>query len=186
MSPAASLTWPIITLDFEASSLGPDSYPIEIGFAQWDGLDAPISTWSRLIRPTDAWTERLAWNSASQLIHGIRPQQLELGYDPDEVVELVNTRFPRGTIAYCDGGSHDQYWLDTLIEAAARPTGVRLASWGSFISALGYLCQVRMQHWVETHRTVHRAGPDAVDHLRGLAFALEVPEPAVIPWEEDA
>ena len=185
MSPAASLNWPIITVDFEASSLGPDSYPIEIGFAQWNDPQAPISTWSRLICPTDAWVARSAKLQASHLIHGIRPEWLELGYDPDEVLELVNSRFPQGALAYCDGGSHDQHWLDTLVKAAALQSNVRLASWGSFIRPLGYRCQIRLQHWAESHRTVHRAGPDAVDHLRGLAFALEVPEPAVTPWEGD-
>ena len=42
--------WPLAVIDFEASSLDDDSYPVEIGLALWPGPDEPIFGWSTLVR----------------------------------------------------------------------------------------------------------------------------------------
>lgn len=54
--------------DFEASSLGEDSWPVEIGVAWLDG-DA-IMVRSSLIRPHPDWPES-AWSPESARIHAI-------------------------------------------------------------------------------------------------------------------
>ena len=46
-----------VFLDFEASSLSKDSYPIEVGWAGEDG-----STEAHLIRPAPDWTD---WDAAN-------------------------------------------------------------------------------------------------------------------------
>jgi hypothetical protein len=186
MPSPVTLPWPIVTLDLEASSLAPESYPIEIGVAQWQGPGSPIFTWSRLIRPVDAWVARDPWNAQTQLVHGIRPEQLEDGEEPDDIVELLNQRHTPGTLAYCDGGEHDQRWFDTLLSQSSIGAHLKLRSWADLIRPMGYLPRVRLEHWTDTNRPIHRAGPDAVDHLRGLAFAIEAPEPSVLPWPGDA
>ena len=56
-----------IFVDFEASSLGSDSYPIEIGWTTEAG-----NTVSRLIKPEPGW---LDWSSLSALMHNI-PREL--------------------------------------------------------------------------------------------------------------
>jgi len=60
--------------DFEASSLGEDSWPVEIGVAWLDG-DA-IMVRSSLIRPHPDWPES-AWSPESARIHAIARDALE-------------------------------------------------------------------------------------------------------------
>ena len=50
----------IVFLDFEASSLSDDSYPIEVGWVFEDGR-----TEAHLIRPAPAWTD---WDPAAEAI----------------------------------------------------------------------------------------------------------------------
>jgi len=51
----AVLSWPIVTLDFEASSLTDRSYPIEVGVSRWSRPDMPIMWWSTIILPHPDW-----------------------------------------------------------------------------------------------------------------------------------
>ena len=52
------MNFPLIVLDFEASSLSDDSYPIEVGVALVLNSDGPIRVWSSLIQPCREWTSR--------------------------------------------------------------------------------------------------------------------------------
>ena len=54
----AMLPWPLTVMDFEASSLEHDSYPVEVGLACWAAPGQPILVWSTLIRPAGEWTRR--------------------------------------------------------------------------------------------------------------------------------
>ncbi len=81
--------WPRI-IDFEASGLGPMSYPIEIAWSQRDG-----SIEEHLINPDTAprsedWTGR-NWNSCA--IHGLAREYLFAffaeGHSPTEFVPLL-------------------------------------------------------------------------------------------------
>ena len=58
----------IVFLDFEASSLSDESYPIEIGWAGEDG-----STEQHLIRPAPGWTD---WSATAEAVHRIERDQL--------------------------------------------------------------------------------------------------------------
>ncbi len=57
-----------VFLDFEASSLGERSYPIEVGWVFADGAGE-----AHLIRPAPEWTD---WDPAAERIHGIGRGQL--------------------------------------------------------------------------------------------------------------
>jgi hypothetical protein len=101
-------------IDFEASSLGPTSYPIEAGFSDPEA-GAPISL---LINPyaVEDWTD---WDlHAQNSIHCISREQLrEQGRHPVEVAEQMNCLFD-GRSLYCDGGDFDRHWCHRLFEAA--------------------------------------------------------------------
>lgn len=68
----------IVFLDFEASSLARNSYPIEVGWVFEDGREE-----SHLIRPAPGWTD---WDAAAEAIHGIARDTLEREGAPHDVV----------------------------------------------------------------------------------------------------
>lgn len=124
ISPAhASLPWPLVTLDFEASALHPRSYPIEVGICRWRRPSAPMETWSTLIDPHPSWTAYGIWSDERQTIHGITLAELvDEGRKPSEVVMILND-LTGGAACYCDGGSFDLDWARKLSAVSyIRPT----------------------------------------------------------------
>lgn len=105
-------------LDFEASSLDQDSYPIECGLALGPAADEPMSVWSTLIAPCPAWTRSGRWSSKSQRVHGIAQQDLSPGLSPRAVATELNARCAAIGTVWCDGGDYDRYWLKRLFDAA--------------------------------------------------------------------
>ncbi len=103
----------IVFLDFEASSLGKRSYPIEVGWVFEDGRGA-----ARLIRPAPDWTD---WDDEAQAIHGIdRDSLLADGIAHDDVArEMVATL--TGHALYASAPSWDGKWLSALLRAAKLP-----------------------------------------------------------------
>lgn len=172
-----AINWPITTLDFEASSIGGNSYPIEIGIACWRGPGHNATVWSKLIAPTRAWDRRNAWSPQSEAVHGIPREHLELGLDPDEAMQLLNKRCPIGTIAFCDGGQHDSYWLEELADAAEIEAQLHLGSWGKLLRSFDQDALNRIERYKDGKNLTHRAGADAMDHIRILAVALDVKIP---------
>lgn len=101
-----------IFIDFEASSLDPNSWPIEIGLAWIEG--AAVQSTSRLIRPEQTWPAS-AWSRASAAVHGIRRRDLDQGNPAIEVarwaVAQIGNRFP-----ISDAPEFDQRWFDRLLD----------------------------------------------------------------------
>lgn len=64
-----------IFIDFEASSLSEQSWPIEVGLARLEGKRVVIE--SKLIRPRPDWSE-FDWNEKSAAVHGIPRSDLEV------------------------------------------------------------------------------------------------------------
>lgn len=56
-----------IFFDIEASSLGPDSYPIEVGWVSVKPNDEIVSG-AMLIKPAADWTD---WSQEAEAVHGI-------------------------------------------------------------------------------------------------------------------
>src|SRR3546814_13785510 len=74
-----------------------------------------------------------------------------------EVVRQLNSIIGFAGIALCDGGKHDRYWLDRLVEASEEPVGFALASW--YLITLGYSIEQMKRH-CDFHpemETPHRA-----------------------------
>lgn len=105
-------------LDFEASSLDLNSYPIQVAWSLPDG-----SVYDRFIRPCDTWKD---WSYASEEIHGIRREFLfDVGRAAREVAEELNAALDPYNIAFADALQYDESWLQTLyLSAGIEPTFV--------------------------------------------------------------
>ena len=113
----------IVFVDFEASSLGPDSYPIEVGWAFEDGRCE-----AHLIRPAPAWTD---WDPLAEAIHGLaRGELLARGEAHDVVARRVLEALSPHR-AFASAPSWDGNWLSVLLRAAGLPRhAMRLADAG--------------------------------------------------------
>ena len=101
-------------LDFEASSLSPNSYPIEVA---WNNPDGSIE--SQLISPAEiqAWTD---WDPASEKVHGVsRYELLAHGLPPKVVCDRMTDQLS-GKIIYTDAPKFDGAWLATLFATCVR------------------------------------------------------------------
>lgn len=144
---------PSYMLDFEASSLLPASYPIEIGIARWQPGAPEIVYWSSLIKPKDDWTD---WSEETQRIHGITRE--DLGTAPTAASVVQHLACMSGKILYCDGGRWDFHWLLRLFEDADTPPFV-LQHW---LSAFVDLPPANVERSLQRQKmNPHRAGKDA-------------------------
>lgn len=179
------LHWPIISIDFEASGLGDGTYPIELGLAIWRSPDSPIEIHSTLIHPHEDWIRSGVWISESQKVHGIDPLDLAPAPHASEVLEYARSLTGLGAVAYCDGGAHDQFWLNRLCKAAGRRCGFVLGTIEVIWGELGPDQVKRLVDFNRSHPVPHRAGPDAALHLQGIAHAMGLaPGILKIEWGE--
>jgi hypothetical protein len=110
----------IAFLDFEASSLSKDSYPVEVAWIFEDGRSA-----SFLIKPADDWTD---WSTEAERIHGLSRSMLEReGYAVEAVAnEMIKAL--TGHDLYASAPSWDGKWLSVLLRRAGHPRhALRLA-----------------------------------------------------------
>ncbi|MDO7834826.1 hypothetical protein Q4610_07175 [Sphingobium sp. HBC34] len=110
----------ILTIDFEASCLPRHgrSFPIEVGIAG-DGVSR---NW--LIRPHESWAG-WDWTAEAQALHGLSHDRIVREGQPAGTVlaELAAAAAGRRVIA---DSLLDQYWLDTLAQAAGMPSPFRI------------------------------------------------------------
>lgn len=166
------LTWPIASIDFEASSLEDGGYPIEVGIAVWPKLDAPVYVWATLIRPIEDWLRYGHWSKSSRAVHGISQKELEAGLEPKQVATALNEVFGVVGPAWCDGGPYDIYWARKLFEAAGLRSTFVFGDWHSLLHQLHSEQRERSLQWLETAPSKHRAGDDAAQLLFALANAF--------------
>lgn len=168
------LTWPIATIDFEASGLGPSSYPIEVGVAVWTAIDAPITVWSTLIRPCPEWELHGEWNARSAAIHKIERQALASGMPASTCAAEVARLSQSCGGLFADGGQHDAFWLSRLLSAGEVAQTFALKWWQIFVRELPYEVADSILTYHERVPTPHRAGEDASRLLIALALAYGV------------
>lgn len=111
----------LVFLDFEASSLGKRSYPIEVAWVFEDGRFE-----AHLIRPAPGWED---WDPAAEAIHHIpRVTLLERGEPHDAVAGRMIDQLT-GHELLASAPSWDGKWLSTLLRAAGLPRhSLRLGS----------------------------------------------------------
>jgi len=104
------LTQPLF-IDFEASSLNMDSYPIEVA---WSLEDGSIESHLINIHEIKSWRD---WDSYSQSIHGISKQQLfEEGKHPKWVAQRMNDVLA-DKVLLTNAYEFDLDWCETLFKA---------------------------------------------------------------------
>jgi len=102
-----------VFLDFEASSLGKQGYPIEVAWAFASGEEE-----SHLIRPAASWTD---WDIKAGRIHGISREQLKSEGTPLDDVAQRMVSVLTGRSLYATAPSWDGKWLSKLLRAAGLP-----------------------------------------------------------------
>lgn len=165
--------WPLLVVDFEASCLGPYSYPIEAGIARWEGPGHPIRVWSSLIQPQARWIEHGDWTWEAQQIHGIEPADLERGRSPHDVVSGLRAMSVGMGKALCDGGEHDLRWLTRLTMASGWPhLPFGLDDFDDKTTSLDGPAYMGMLEILEHTPIPHRAGPDAVRMVQSCVVGI--------------
>jgi DNA polymerase III epsilon subunit-like protein len=103
----------LVFLDFEASSLSDDGYPIEVGWIFEDGRSE-----SYLIKPAPQWTD---WDAEAEALHGISRAMLEAeGTDHSVVAHRLLDQLSGSTV-YASAPSWDGKWLSVLFRASGIP-----------------------------------------------------------------
>jgi len=170
----------IAFLDFEASSLSKQSFPVEVGWIFEDGR-----TRSCLIRPAPDWTD---WSTGAEAIHGISREQLEREGVPVEIVARTMLETLSTHELYATAPSWDGKWLSVLLRAGGLPRhALRLKkSDDAFLAAArqilgnGYpqqqLAQLVMDviDRTEPPSPSHRALPDATLELVRLKLVRDM------------
>lgn len=109
----------LVFLDFEASSLGLHSYPIEVAWVFEDGASE-----AHLIRPAPGWDD---WSAQSETIHGIPRPAIVRDGEPHDLVARRMIAVLADHDLRASAPSWDGKWLSTLLRAAGLPRhGLRL------------------------------------------------------------
>lgn len=141
-------------IDVEASGLGPDSYPIEVGLAF-----EPDQRYCTLIRPADHWDH---WDRQAESVHKIsRENLLKSGRPATEVTFKLN-HLLRNKVVFSDAWGVDNPWIIELYAAA----GIEKAFSVSALEMI--LTEQQIDLWVKTRDAVvldlglerHRASND--------------------------
>lgn len=141
---------PALFIDFEASGLHPDSYPIEVGV-----YASPELKYEALIAPTKHWTY---WSNDAQDVHGIeRSRLIREGISPLQVAKKLNELFAGKTL-WADS-NYDSLWMDVLFEAAGIEPRFSMGNLLSFSTDDNWSLFKRKLPAV----TAHRALQDAKD-----------------------
>lgn len=99
---------PSFFIDFEASGIAPDSYPIEVAVVSNE------TVYSSLIKPARYWTH---WSFDAQYMHGLTQDHLlQEGDPPRTVAERMNQLFSGQVL--CSDSPQDSFWFEVLFEAA--------------------------------------------------------------------
>ncbi|BDR33919.1 hypothetical protein [Photobacterium damselae] len=106
-------------LNFEASGLSDQSYPIEVGYALPDA-----EGYSLLINPLSAATQWNYWDdfAEQQLHHRSRQELITKGLNVGDVCQHLNQVLGHYEVVLC-GSQWDLFWLGRLYQAAhMRPS----------------------------------------------------------------
>jgi hypothetical protein len=102
-------------LDFEASSLSKQSYPIEVA---WVFADGRSESW--LIRPAPDWQD---WDERAEAIHQIPRHTLLRDGAPHDLVARRMVEALSGHELFASAPSWDGKWLSVLLRAAGLGRG---------------------------------------------------------------
>ena len=166
---------PVIFVDVEASGLGRESYPIEVGWS----VDDEQEPASFLVRPATSWRFD-DFTEAAQAIHNIPYERLiSHGIAIETACRRLDAAWT-GAVLVSDNPAADGGWLRRLYEAAGRHYPWRLLDFHVLDAALaiqygGYDHLAAILNSAERRWPIpHRAGPDA-QRLHKIARAIVDP-----------
>lgn len=159
-------------IDFEASSLSRESWPIEIGMAWIEGPG--VQLWSTLIRPDVSW-DLDDWSLRSAEVHNIPYDELMAAPRAADVAREVRARL-QGKTPVSDNTEFEQRWMNKLLGLVDTPSPEFLdydliahSACHGFPEALD-----RVYERLERTKTPHRAGKDAERLANGILRGLQV------------
>lgn len=121
----------MIIIDFEASSLRKNSYPIEVAWGE-----SPRNITSYLLNPDymDGWTD---WNPKSVEYHGLTLDELRKhGVDPRQAAAIM-VRDLSGKPVYSDEVRYDTRWKNRLLaDSGLDPSLVRIKDLNLYLNHL--------------------------------------------------
>ena len=159
----------IAFVDFEASSLAPDSWPIEVGLS-WIS-DGQVETWSSLIRPHGLWS-RDAWHEESEEVHGISLEDLSDAPFAADVAQEFLKRC-EGFHLVSDAPRFDRFWMKQLLDVIDAEPLPRISDLDAVVAKLFEEQRLRA-FWNVMDRAVmpHRAGPDSAAMAGAFLIAM--------------
>ena len=142
-------------IDFEASGIAPDSYPIEVAVV------FPGGEYQALIQPASYWDH---WSYDAQDMHQITREQLvNEGTPAIQVAQRMNELFD-GKIL-CSDNPADCFWLDVLYEAAGIEPTFSVSPLEAFIGREAATGALALRPPFRVHRALGdtRALADCID-----------------------
>ena len=138
---------PSFFIDFEASGIAPDSYPIEVAVVSSE------CAFNTLIKPARYWTH---WSFDAQDMHGLSQDHLrEQGDTPGAVARHMNQLFSGQVL--CSDSPQDGFWLDVLFEAADLMLTFELKPLEVFVGREAASDIYRLLPTTRHHRALHDA-----------------------------
>lgn len=151
-------------IDFEASSLGRDGYPIEVAWVFEDG-----GSESFLIVPMEEWSD---WDPAAEAIHGLTREQLVSDGVATEIVAKRLVAALQGHEVYASAPSWDGKWLSKLLRAGGFPRhAVRLTDTDVGLFDLAGALLAPFVPSSEIHRATRRIIAEAGHRVAGRPHA---------------
>ncbi|OPA95600.1 hypothetical protein BFW88_07585 [Pseudomonas fluorescens] len=138
---------PSFFIDFEASGIAPDSYPIEVAVVSNE------TVYSSLIKPVRYWTH---WSFDAQDMHGLTQDHLlQEGDTPHAVAKQMNQLFSGQVL--CSDSPQDGLWFDVLFEAADLMPTFELKPLEVFVGREAASDIYRLLPTTRRHRALHDA-----------------------------
>jgi len=159
-------------IDFEASSLSLESWPIEIGIAWIEG--AGVQSWSTLIRPDPSW-DLEDWSAQSAKVHNIPYEDVMAAPRALDVALEVRDRL-QGKTPVSDNPEFEMRWMKKLL-ALTNDQSPEFLDYDQIAHSAcnGYPSALdRVYERLERTRVPHRAEKDAERLAKGILRGLQV------------
>lgn len=142
-------------IDVEASGMGPDSYPIEVGLAL-----TQEERYCSLITPSDTWTH---WDNEAERLHKISRELLIQSGKSVKDVALELNEILEGKFVFSDGWVVDEPWLLRLFAEARIEKKFRVYDLQTILTEeqMALWHEVKDQVIEDLDVTRHRASNDA-------------------------
>jgi len=154
-------------IDFEASGLTKNSYPIEVGVTNGK------LEYQAIIRPYEHWTH---WSEEAETIHHIsRDSLLSEGISPNHIaIELNNLLVAQ--VVYCDSLHWDRFWCNVLFSDSGMSPSFKLVDIQELVSNSDSVLEAFLEHKSKLESSgrfaLHRALDDARIIQESLTLGL--------------